>query len=241
MPQTQGRDENYKIGSKYIPGEEKMKRIAFVVLVLFAAFATAPDISLAAVRGGKAKVVMVNSNSAIALRMAMRKLWEDHITYTSFYITSALAGSDDAGKVAERLLKNQEDLGNAIKPVYGEAAGNKLTALLKDHILIAVDLVKAAKEGNKEATAAADKKWHKNGEEIAEFLSAANPKNWPKKALTDMMFAHLAVTKDAVVAKLKKDHAAAIVAYDKGHDHILMMADALANGIVKQFPEKFRK
>jgi hypothetical protein len=218
-----------------------MKRLAFVVLVLVVAFATAPDISLAEGSEGKAKAAMVSSKSAIALRMTMRKLWEDHITYTSFYITSALAGSDDAGKVAERLLKNQEDLGNAIKPIYGEAAGNKLTALLKEHILIAVDLVKAAKEGNKEAMAAADKKWDKNGEDIAEFLSSANPKNWPKKALTDMMFAHLAVTKDAVVAKLNKDHAAAIMAYDKGHDHILMMADALADGIVKQFPEKFRK
>lgn len=218
-----------------------MKRVAFLVLVLVVAFSIASDIPLAGAAEGKAKAVMVNSKSAVALRMTMRKLWEDHITYTSFYITSALAGSDDAGKVAERLLKNQEDLGNAIKPVYGETAGNKLTALLKDHILIAVDLVKAAKEGNKEATEAADKKWYKNGEDIAEFLSSANPKNWPKKALTDMMFAHLAVTKDAVVAKLNKDHVAAIMAYDKGHDHILMMADALAEGIVKQFPEKFRK
>ena len=218
-----------------------MKRIALAVLVLVVAFATALDIPRAGAAEGKAKAATLNSKSAIDLRMTMRKLWEDHITYTSFYITSALAGSDDTGKVAERLLKNQEDLGNAIKPVYGEAAGNKLTALLKDHILIAVDLVKAAKEGNKEAMAAADKKWDGNGEDIAEFLSGANPKNWPKKALTDMMFAHLAVTKDAVVAKLKKDHAAAIVAYDKGHDHILMMADALADGIVKQFPEKFRK
>ena len=218
-----------------------MKRIAFLVLVLVVAFSIATDVPLAGAADGKAMPAMANSNSAVALRMTMRKLWEDHITYTSFYITSALAGSDDAGKLAERLLKNQEDLGNAIKPVYGEAAGNKLTALLKEHILIAVDLVKAAKEGNKEATEAADKKWYKNGEDIAEFLSSANPKNWPKKELTEMMFAHLAVTKDAVVAKLNKDHAAAIVAYDKGHDHILMMADALSIGIVKQFPEKFRK
>jgi hypothetical protein len=212
-----------------------------MVLALAVAFASVSDISPAGASEGKAKAAMVSSKSAIALRMTMRKLWEDHITYTSFYITSALAGSDDVGKVAERLLKNQEDLGNAIKPVYGEAAGNKLTALLKDHILIAVDLVKAAKEGNKEATEAADKKWYKNGEDIAEFLSGANPKNWPKKALAEMMFAHLAITKDAVVAKLNKDYGAAIVAYDKGHDHILMMADALADGIVKQFPEKFRK
>ena len=218
-----------------------MKKVALMILVLVVAFAAAPDISFAGASGGKAKAAMVNSKSAIDLRMTMRKLWEDHITYTSFYITSALAGSDDTGKVAERLLRNQEDLGNAIKPIYGEDAGSKLTALLKEHILIAVDLVKAAKGGDMEATEAADKKWYKNGEEIAEFLSGANPKNWPKKALTDMMFAHLAVTKDAVVAKLGKDHAAAIVAYDKGHDHILMMADALSTGIVKQFPEKFRK
>jgi len=218
-----------------------MKRVALVVLILVVAFSIASDIPLAGASEGKAKDKMFCSKSAITLKMTMRKLWEDHITYTSFYITSALAGSDDAGKVAERLLKNQEDLGNAIKPIYGDAAGNKLTALLKDHILIAVDLVKAAKEGNKEATEAADKRWYKNGEDIAEFLSSANPKNWPKKTLTDMMSAHLAVTKDAVVAKLNKDHAAAIMAYDKGHDHILMMADALATGIVKQFPEKFRK
>ncbi len=218
-----------------------MRRVAWVALVLVAAFSIASDIPVAEAGEGKAKDKMICSKSAISLKMTMRKLWEDHITYTSFYITSALAGSDDAGKVAERLLKNQEDIGNAIKPVYGEAAGTKLTALLKEHILIAVDLVKAAKEGNKEATEAADKKWYKNGEDIAGFLSSANPKHWPKKALTEMMFAHLAVTKDAVVAKLNKDHGAAIKAYDKGHDHILMMADALADGIVKQFPEKFRK
>ena len=218
-----------------------MRRAALMILVLAVAFATVSDRAFAETGKGKAKTALVCSKSAVALRMTMRKLWEDHITYTSFYITSALAGSDEAGKVAERLLKNQEDLGNAIKPFYGEAAGNKLTALLKDHILIAVDLVKAAKEGNKEATEAADRKWYRNGEEIAGFLSGANPKNWPKKALTEMMFAHLAITKDAVVAKLNKDYGAAVVAYDKGHDHILMMADALADGIVKQFPEKFRK
>ncbi len=154
-----------------------MKRIAgngFLVLLMIVAAAGSSY-----AMGKPAAPVL--TRSAVDLRENMRKLWEDHITYTSFYITSALAGGDDAGKVAERLLKNQEDIGNAIKLIYGEAAGNKLTELLKEHILIAVDLVKAAKEGNKEATEAADKKWYKNGEDIAEFLSSANPKNWTKK------------------------------------------------------------
>ena len=75
---------------------------------------------------------------------AMRKLWEDHVTYTAFFYKAAINGGDDVGKVAERLLRNQDDIGNAVKPFYGEAAGNRLAALLREHILIAADLVKAA-------------------------------------------------------------------------------------------------
>ena len=58
----------------------------------------------------------------------MRVLWEEHITYTRNYIISALAGLPDTDAVAQRLLRNQDDIGNAIKPFYGDAAGNKLSA-----------------------------------------------------------------------------------------------------------------
>src|SRR5262249_48092821 len=71
------------------------------------------------------------------LRVNMRKLWEDHITYTRNYIISAVAKLPDTDAVAARLMKNQEDIGNAIKPFFGDAAGTKLTGLLKDHITIA--------------------------------------------------------------------------------------------------------
>jgi hypothetical protein len=180
------------------------------------------------------------SKSAVELRTDMRKLWEDHITYTSFFITAVLAGTEDAEKLAERLLKNQDDIGNALKPIYGDEVGVNLTGLLKDHILIAADLVKAAKAGNKEEIAAADTRWRKNADDIAAFLSRTNP-NWPQTALTDMLYTHLLYTNEAVAAKLKKDYPAAIAAYDKGHDHILMMADVLTEGITKQFPDKFVK
>ena len=172
--------------------------------------------------------------------MAMRKLWEDHITYTRNYIISALAGLEDTGKVAERLLKNQDDIGDAIKPIYGNDAGKKLAALLRDHILIAADIVKAAKSGDNNGVTAGQKKWHENADEIAAFLSGANP-NWPQKALVDMLYKHLDYTTAEVVSRLKKDWAADIEAYDKGHEHMLMFADALTDGIVKQFPEKFKK
>jgi len=174
------------------------------------------------------------------LRAGMRKLWEEHIVYTRGYIISALAGMDDTGKVAERLLKNQDDIGNAIKPVYGEDAGKKLAALLRDHILIAADIVAAAKAGDNNGVAAGQKRWTGNADDIAVFLASANP-NWKLQDLKDMLYKHLALTTTEVVSRLKKDWAADIAAYDEGHDHMLMFADMLSDGIVKQFPAKFTK
>jgi len=180
------------------------------------------------------------TDPAVDLRMAMRKLWEDHITWTRNYIISALAGLEDAGKVAERLLRNQDDIGDAITPIYGDEAGKKLASLLRDHILVATEVVKAAKMGNDEDLTNANKKWHANADDIAVFLSGANP-NWPKQVLVDMLYKHLKYTTGEVVSRLKKDWAADIDYYDKGHVYMLMFADALTDGIVKQFPDKFKK
>jgi hypothetical protein len=180
---------------------------------------------------------IVNSPEA-KLRADMRKLWEDHVTYTGLFAVAAVDGGMDANKIAERLLRNQDDIGNAIKPYYGDAAGNKLGSLLRDHILIAADLVKAAKAGDSAAQDAANKKWFQNADDIAAFLSSANP-NWPQKTLQDMLHSHLQMVTEQVVALLKHDTPSLVSAYDKNSQHMMMLADALASGIAKQFPDKF--
>ena len=183
---------------------------------------------------------MSHTPSAVDLRNTMRQLWEEHIVYTRNFIISALGDLGDTEKVAERLLRNQDDIGNAITPIYGEEAGRKLASLLRDHILIAADIVKAAKTGNNDGVASGEKRWHANADEIAAFLSGANP-NWPKAVLTDMLYKHLDFTTTEVVSRIKKDWPADIEAYDKGHAHMLMFADTLTSGIVRQFPKKFAK
>lgn len=183
-------------------------------------------------------VVFAQAGSAIEVKMEMRKLWEDHITYTRNYIISALAGLPNKDAIAQRLLKNQDDIGDAIKPYYGDEAGKKLSVLLRDHIMIAVEVVTAAKEDNKDQLAAAQDKWSANGKEIAGFLSGANP-NWSRKDLEGMLQKHLELTTGEVVGMLKKDWAGDIRSYDEGHAHMLMFADMLTDGIAKQFPKKF--
>src|SRR5215203_4626941 len=80
-----------------------------------------------------------------ALHDGMRKLWEDHITWTRLFIVSASADLPDRQATTERLLRNQADIGKAIKPFYGRAGGERLSALLTEHILVAADVLAAAK------------------------------------------------------------------------------------------------
>jgi hypothetical protein len=178
------------------------------------------------------------TSSAVAVKQDMRKLWTDHVVWTRDYIIAAVGDQPDAQAAANRLMKNQEDIGNAVGKIYGASAGQQLTTLLKDHISIAVELIKAAKAGDKAGQQKADARWQQNAVEIAEFLSMANP-NWPRATLVELMKGHLSTTTNEVVARLNKNWAEDVRAFDEVYRHILMMSDALADGIVKQFPDKF--
>ncbi|MGB2867855.1 MAG: glycosyltransferase [Bacteroidota bacterium] len=173
-------------------------------------------------------------------RSDMRKLWEDHVTWTRLYIISAMENLSDKSATTNRLLQNQTDIGNAIKPLYGDAAGNKLTALLRDHILIAAELIDAVKSGDTTRSNSSGTRWNSNADEIAEFLSGANPKNWPPAEMKSMMRSHLSATTTEVVARLKKDWEGDVRAYDEVHKQILHMSDMLSSGIISQFQAKFR-
>jgi hypothetical protein len=215
-----------------------MKRWKYVVPILASLLLVATTSSTTAGQAQRSKETTPVNDAVLALKQDMRKLWTDHVVWTRDYIVAAVGDQPDAPAAANRLMRNQDDIGNAIAKYYGPAAGQQLTALLKQHISIAVDLIKAAKASNKAAQQQADVKWQQNAVEISDFLSKANP-NWPKAALVDMMTKHLSTTTDEVVARLTKNWDADVRAFDAVYDHILHMSDAIAAGIVKQFPSKF--
>jgi hypothetical protein len=171
---------------------------------------------------------------------AMRRLWSDHVAYTRLFIVDAAAGSADTDATTQRLLQNQTDIGNAVAEFYGHDAGTKLAALLKDHILIAANIVIAAKAGDNAKVTSENKRWHDNATDIAKFLHGANPKNWPEATLQSALFTHLGQTLDEATHQLKGDYAGSIKDYDKAMDHMLMVADTLSGGIEAQFPAKLK-
>jgi hypothetical protein len=179
------------------------------------------------------------STSAVALEQSMQRLWLEHVAWTRLAIVSFTSGLPDLEPTLARLLRNQRDLGNAIKPYYGGAAGNALTGLLREHILIAVDVLKAAKAGDAKALATAQADWRANADEIAGFLTRANPENWPAPAMRSMMRSHLALTTTEAVARLQGKWALDVRTADAVFRQIRHMATMLTDGIVAQFPQRF--
>ena len=169
----------------------------------------------------------------------MRRLWEDHVTWTRLAIISLVGGTPDTAASVGRLLQNQSDIGDAIKPFYGQAAGEELTRLLREHILIAADIIAAAKAGDQTALADAQARWTANADEIAAFLAAANPRSWDFDEMKTMLHEHLRLTTDEAVARLQGDWDADVAAYDEIHRQALGMADMLSDGIIRQFPSRF--
>jgi len=170
---------------------------------------------------------------------AMRELWEDHIVWTRMVIVSAVDDLPDLSTAVDRLLRNQDEIGDAIKPFYGEAAGEELSRLLREHIVGAADLLAAAKAGDTAAVEAAAAAWYANGDAIGAFLADANPRNWDRAEMQTMMRDHLDLTLAEAVARLEGRYADDAAAYDEIHAQILHMADMLSDGIVAQFPGRF--
>jgi hypothetical protein len=189
---------------------------------------------------GDAAVAARTTQKQVAFHDAMRKLWEDHITWTRLAIIGFAHDLPDLPATEARLLENQEDIGDAIKPYYGKRAGNRLTALLKEHIVGAVALLQAAKAGDGALIQQHKDEWYANGNEVADFLSTANPRHWPRKKMRKLMKGHLDQTLSEAVDRLGGKYEADVRDYDEIHHHILKMADTLSSGIIKQFPRRFR-
>lgn len=181
----------------------------------------------------------LNSDNYKNLNSNMRKLWADHMQWTYATVDAFYNNPGALQAHLDRLLQNQKDIGAAIASYYGQAAGDTLAALLTTHITQAPPVLQAAKDNDQAALNAALNDWNANAEDIADFLSAANPEQWEQSHLRTEMKAHITQTTAYAVALLQKDYPKAVTDYETAFGHMMHLADELSVGIAKQFPNKF--
>jgi LysM repeat protein len=178
------------------------------------------------------------SANEMNLRETLRKLWMEHVEWTRMAIISTAADLPDYNPVSARLLRNATDMAAALMPLYGEAAATGFGNLLHEHLTIASQLVSAAKNGNTAAVQSAERAWYANADKIAEYLNRINP-YISKEDFRKMLYNHLAMTKVEALARLQHNYVNDIALYDQIESQALTMADAMASGIVKQFPGSY--
>jgi len=216
----------------------RILQMTAVAIIVFAMVSTV-GVGVMAKRHMQSPDAQDSKMSALAFHDAMRKLWEDHITWTRLVIVDLASGAAETNATVTRLLQNQVDIGNAIKPFYGDQAGAQLTSLLTTHILQAANIIVDAKAGNTAGATENITAWYENANEIAAFLNSANPSNWPLEQMKDLMKMHLDLTLKEATAQLEGNYTLSVSTYELVHQEILKMADVLSNGIILQFPQMF--
>ena len=178
------------------------------------------------------------SKAEVDFKALNRLLWEQHVYWTRMTIISIVFNLPDLKYVEERLLRNAPDMGNSLRPFYGDQIADRYAELIKEHLVLAAELVTAAAKGDSKTAAEKEKEWYRNADDIVLFLSSINP-CLDKETLKAMFYTHLSLTKLEAVYMIEKNYKESIAVFDKIEAEALEMADAISDGIIKQFPGMF--
>jgi len=179
------------------------------------------------------------SQSQADLRDYIHELWEQHVLWTRLTILSLVFDLPDTELVTNRLLRNPKDFEALLRLLYGDKEASAFADLLTNHLVIAAELIKAAKAGDNNGAADAEKRWYENADQIADLLAAINP-YWSREDWKTMLYKHLAMTKDEAVNVLTGKYLESINGFDEIEEQALVMADMMTNGIINQFQDIFK-
>ncbi len=175
-------------------------------------------------------------DEGLRLKLHMRKLWIDHAIWIRGFIVDLLGDLPSIDYTTERLLKNQEQMGNCFRQCFGDMAADSLISLLREHITIAMDLFKAIRSGDINAYSL-EEQWTKNSEDIS-ILLATVASCYSKDELVDMLSTCMIMTKYQLIARMNGDYNADIMYFDMGLHHIVMISDYLSSGLIEKLFEE---
>ena len=188
---------------------------------------------------GKDSKKLASVDTSIVLHTNMRKLCENHsngMRNILFCLIDDLPGKAEA---MQNLLENRLEIGNSIKPYYGDLIGNIFSEYLRLHIMLSIEAIKAIKKQDHEIIEAIDKRWKDNADELAIFMSKANPK-WNLEDLKIMLGQYVELSQEQILHRFARNYEGDVIAYEKLHSALLHISDFVSSGIALQFPKRFK-
>lgn len=169
-----------------------------------------------------------NKSSALKvdLKSALRKLFTDHAVYMVFLLKGIVDLTSDTQVFLTRLLRNQVDIGDQLKPIIGTDNGNKVTAVLTKHIKLAGSVITAETENDRNLNLIIQDLFT-NSADVAQVLSSLNPQLLPYAATKQMFDIHNQFVIDMTVARINGDFNREQQLYDGYYNEILAMSDAI--------------
>lgn len=182
----------------------------------------------------------LSENPKIAqTQVAIRDLWSGHIFWVRNVVVDALAHNKTGEAAAEKeVVANAKQIAAAFQPFYGQAASDKLFTLLAGHYGAVKQFLMATEKGSKSSKETAYKVLVANADEIASFLSGANP-NLPKDTVQGLLLAHGGHHTQQIQELKGRDYSAEASTWNAMKKHMDVIADALGSALAKQFPERF--
>ena len=169
----------------------------------------------------------------------MHRLWENHGNWTRLFVTSTLDELEYRDPTRSHLLENQQNIGKALKPFYGDKAGEQFTALLEVHVQLTGEMLQAAKSADAAAFEDTVDQWYANADQLAEFLHELNPGQWQLAETKTIFRGYLDLTLELAIARWSGVLAEDAAATDKMRVQAARIADMFSEGIIKQFPDRF--
>lgn len=167
----------------------------------------------------------------VDFKSSLRKLFTDHAVYTVFVLKSIVDNGKDTKVFLDRLLVNQRDIGDQLKPIVGVNNGNAITQLLTEHIKLAGDVITAAVKRDPTLPEKI-KKLFANGDTIALNLSALNPHTVSYEEQKEMWHRHNQFVIDMTIQRIKGNYLQEQQLYDSYYNEILAMSDSIAHGLM---------
>lgn len=182
--------------------------------------------------------VCPNFDKQLELIKQMRLVWSQHVNWTRMVIISIVAKLKDEKDTAARLLQNPNDLAEIYSKYYPPDVAKLISHLVTEHLQIGAALITAIRDGKTAEAEALDRQWYINADQMADAFAGINP-YYDREEIQKMFYHHLDLIKQQVKMRLAGNYPADIAAADKNEREMLGLADMLASGIMRQFPERF--